>query len=316
MNAQATTLSLEICQRILAEIEPRARLSSVRPMGAEGTHPAFVIEAHTAVGTELHLAVKCYRRDVGPAPARARREFKTLQMLQSHDVPVPAPLYLDEAGSLLGTPAIVTSFVSGKQLFAAEDALAGAREMATVLAKIHSIALGATTKEFLGDANQEMLWFRKQGEMPAWMTNHPDGAVVWDAIERMLPLRQPVPSVFVHTDYWIGQLLWQQGQISAVLDWEEAGYGDPAYDLAYCRLDFCLGKMGRSAADALLHIYEAEMGRAVANLPLWEFAAAARVMHNTAWEAECREKLRAFIGELSSSQQLLLRNNEIYLRLA
>jgi len=289
-------LSPEVCRALLAEIEPQSTFMGVRPMGAEGTHPAYVITAQTAAGAALHLAVKCYHSDEGPTTIRAQREFKVLELLQKHAVPVPVPLYLDEAGVLLGTPGIVTTFVNGKQLFALPDVLASARELAQVLAKIHSIPIGPAERELLIDANQEMLWFRKAGMMPTYMANHPDGPSVWEAIERLLPTWQAPPSAFVHTDYWIGQVLWAQERISAVLDWEEAGYGDPIYDLAYCGMDLWIGPMGRPAADELLKVYEAEMGRPVSNLALWELAATPRVMRNANWAADCRQALRDFIA--------------------
>ncbi len=90
--SQPALLSLENCRALLREIDPSSTFVSVRPMGAEGTHPAFVIEARTAAGTPLHLAVKCYRTDICVASARAQTEFKTLTMLQKHAVPVPMPL--------------------------------------------------------------------------------------------------------------------------------------------------------------------------------------------------------------------------------
>jgi aminoglycoside phosphotransferase (APT) family kinase protein len=261
MNATQPTLSPETCHTLLREIDPSCRFTSVRPMGAEGTHPAYVIEAQTAAGSSLKLAVKCYSNNYGPASRRARVEFKTLQMLQKYAVPVPTPLYLDEEGALFGTGTIVTSFVAGKQLFSLDDPLQGARDMAQVLAKIHSVPVGASEKEWLYDNNDEAVWFRRKGVIPEDMASHPDGLMVWNEIERLLPLWQPVPPTFVHTDYWIGQLLWEQGKITAVLDWEEAGYGDPIYDLAYCRMDLYLGKMGPVAADEFLKTYEAEMGQ-------------------------------------------------------
>lgn len=298
MHPQHNPLSPEVCRALLAEIEPSSTFMTVRPMGADGTHPAYVIEARAATGTVIQLAVKCYRHDVGPAVARARLEFKTLQMLQKHAVPVPVPLYWDEHGSLLGAPGIVTTFIPGKQLFSSPDVMNCARELAQVLAKIHSISIGPAEKTWLVEANHTVLWFRNKGIMPDYMTNHPDGPLVWNALEQLLPHWQPVPPTFVHTDYWIGQVLWDQTRIMAVLDWEEAGYGDPAYDVAYCRMDLWLGPMGRTAADELLKVYAAEMGRPVSNLALWELAATPRVMRNAAWEADSRQELRDFIADV------------------
>jgi aminoglycoside phosphotransferase (APT) family kinase protein len=298
MNETEHKLSLETCQALLREIEPASTITSVLPMGAEGTHPAFVIEARTATGTALQLAVKCYSSQYGPPGKRAQFEFKTLQMLQKHAVPVPTPIYLDEEGALFGTGTIVTSFVAGKQRFSLDDPLQGAREMAQVLAQIHSVPVGASEKEWLYDNNDEAVWFRRKGVIPEDMASHPDGLWVWNEIEHLLPLWQPVPLTFVHTDYWIGQLLWEQGSISAVLDWEEAGYRDPAYDLAYCRMDLFIGKLGPAGADEFLRCYQAEMGRTISNLALWEYASTYRVMRNAGWLADCGPQLRDFIAKI------------------
>jgi len=213
MNETQHFLSPETCHALLMEIEPSSTFVRVRPMGAQGTHPAFVIEAHTARGTARQLAVKCYHSNLGPGSKRARQEFKALQMLQKYDIPVPAPLYLDEEGTLLGMPGMVTSFVTGKQVMRAPDVLGYAREMARVLVQIHAIPIGSAEKEFLPDANPENLWFRNTGVIPDYMINSLDGLFVWETIERLLPTHQPVPPTFVHTDYWIGQLLWSRAEL-------------------------------------------------------------------------------------------------------
>lgn len=300
MSKTQATLSTELGRALLREIDPRSTLISVRPMGAEGTHPAFVIEARTATGAAWQLAVKCYLSHLGPGNQRAQVEFKTLQMLQQHDVPVPAPLYLDAEGAVLGMPTIVTSFVTGQQRFALADPLQAARELAEVLLKIHTVPITASEKVWLEDANHEVFWFRHSGVIPEYLKQHPDGLLVWERVEQLLPQWQPTLSTFVHTDYWIGQVLWQDGRIAAVLDWEEAGYGDPGYDLAYCYLDLVLGPMGRSAADELLRVYAGETERPIANLDLWRWAVIPRVLHNTEWANACRQQLRGYIADLTA----------------
>ena len=72
MNKTQATLSTELGRALLREIDPRSTLISVRPMGAEGTHPAFVIEARTATGAAWQLAVKCYLSHLGPGNQRAQ----------------------------------------------------------------------------------------------------------------------------------------------------------------------------------------------------------------------------------------------------
>ena len=101
----------------------------------------------------------------------------------------------------------------------------------------------------------------------------------------------------MHIDYWPGNVLWDQGQITAVVDWEEAAYGDPAIDVAYCRMEMFLSGMGH-VADEFLDTYETEVGGQVANLGFWELAASARPMFNPeGWitEPPAKEEFGPFI---------------------
>ena len=101
----------------------------------------------------------------------------------------------------------------------------------------------------------------------------------------------------VHIDYWPGNVLWDQGQITAVVDWEEAAYGDPAIDVAYCRMEMFLSGRGH-VADEFLDAYQTEVGMQVANLGFWELAASARPMFNPeGWitEPPAKEEFGPFI---------------------
>ena len=109
---------------------------------------------------------------------------------------------------------------------------------------------------------------------------------------------KPVPPALVHIDYWSGNILWQEEEISAVLDWEEAACGDPVIDTAYaCMNIFLMGLP--EAAEEFLHAYEAKSGHKAANLGLWELAAAVRPMVDPAeWEVDRepgRKRLLEFI---------------------
>jgi aminoglycoside phosphotransferase (APT) family kinase protein len=62
-----------------------------------------------------------------------------------------------------------------------------------------------------------------------------------------------------------------------VVDWEEAGYGDPAVDIAYCVMELALEGLDTAIAD-FLAAYERASGRHLANLGYWKLAASARAM--------------------------------------
>jgi aminoglycoside phosphotransferase (APT) family kinase protein len=299
MSKNPDFLSREAVQALLEILAPGSNTFTTRPIAGfyNSTH---IVEAYSADGSRTCVVVKRYMECGGDRAQKARVEFKTLALLQDHGIPAPEPLYLDEGSGLLGAPGIVTSYISGANLLSSSEPLKCARALATMLAKIHSIPCDAATRSFLLDANSEALWFLRSGVMPDCMRTHSDGAVVWNAVRELSSITEgyiePAQSTLTHMDYWMGNLLWDGDRITAVLDWEEAAYGDPAIDVAYCRMDMFLNGMGKAAADEFLNVYEAEMGRRTANLALWELAAAVRPMHDPAWESAVRRELRRFIA--------------------
>jgi aminoglycoside phosphotransferase (APT) family kinase protein len=131
------------------------------------------------------------------------------------------------------------------------------------------------------------------------MTVFAGGDQVWLDFREAYGQRRTVRPGLVHLDYWSGNILWSGSAISAVLDWEEAAWGDPAIDVAYARMNLAL--MGLPALmDEFLSAYEVEAGRRLENLGLWELAAAVRPMVDVeSWEMTAspqREVLSAFIA--------------------
>jgi len=58
-----------------------------------------------------------------------------------------------------------------------------------------------------------------------------------DALEAVWPLPQRNTSVLLHGDFWPDNSLWKDGQLVAVIDWEDAALGDPLADVANSRLE-------------------------------------------------------------------------------
>jgi len=100
---------------------------------------------------------------------------------------------------------------------------------------------------------------------------------VWQTVHDLRPEIAVVEPTLVHVDYWSGNLLGSGDQVSAVVDWEEAGYGDPAIDVAYSVMELFLEGLDDDADD-FLRTYHRETGRTLANLAYWKLAASARPM--------------------------------------
>jgi aminoglycoside phosphotransferase (APT) family kinase protein len=299
MNKVNNPPSPESLQIILETINPGATFIAIHTLEGDFSNSTHLVDARASDGSLFQIVTRRYAifgdYDRGE---KARREFKTLQLLSAEGLPVPEPIYLDDTGELLGSPGIITRYMPGKLIMAEPYPAQWAESLAKTLARIHAVPMNASNSTFLLDANNEALWFMKSKDsMPKYIRDHPKGSVLWQAILDFVPTLKRADPSLVHIDYWSGNILWDNGVISAVLDWEEAARGDPGIDVAYCRMDLILCGMSE-AADRFLAAYENITGKPVVNLGLWELAAAVRPMDNPdGWisESPAKERFADFV---------------------
>jgi Ser/Thr protein kinase RdoA (MazF antagonist) len=96
-----------------------------------------------------------------------------------------------------------------------------------------------------------------------------------DVLVATWPFPQQNHSVLLHGDYWPGNVLWREGQLVAVVDWEDAAVGDPLADLANSRLEL-LWAFGVTAMEAFTAHYHALRPIDLTYLPYWDLWAALR----------------------------------------
>jgi aminoglycoside phosphotransferase (APT) family kinase protein len=293
--AERTVLNL------LEQIAPGSALLHFELLPGSLSNYTHLVEARRPEGDDFKLVLRRYAVFGGYDRAeKARREFKTLELVSQHGIPVPQPLLLDKSGAVLGSPGIVTGFVPGSLVADIPSDWRGwAQRLAVMLARIHAVPCGDDARRFLLDANAEASWVVRAESAPGYMQSFPGGVELWQALRELYPgIRAVLPSL-VHIDYWSGNILWQGDEISAVLDWEEAAYGDPAIDVAYARMHMAL-EGSEVAADEFLAAYEVEAGGRVEDLGFWELAAAVRPMFDApGWqvtESPRRDRLQRFIA--------------------
>ena len=279
MDDTGLTFPVESARALLDLLAPDSELISFSIAEGSFSNYTHVLTARHKDGRPYRVVVRRYKvfgnYDRGE---KAQREFKTFELLNRHAVPAPEPLLLDVSGDTLGLPGIVVSFVEGSLLLdAPPDPLIWARKLAGTLAKIHSITCGEEEQEFLLKGNAEASWFLNSESPPAYMQAYPGGSELWSLLQDQLPKVERVSPVLLHIDYWSGNILWHENEISAVIDWEEAAYGDPAIDVGYAAMNMAL--MGLTeAGDEFIRTYESKTGRVLRNLGFWELAAAVRPM--------------------------------------
>ncbi|MDQ2740884.1 MAG: phosphotransferase [Chloroflexota bacterium] len=124
---------------VLDAVLPGSALVSMRRMTGSFTNDAHGVEAISRSGTRFRVVVRRYAPFGGDRSAKAKTEFHGLGLPHTHGLPVPEPLYLDKDGAVLGAPAIVMSFLPGRQVLEPPDPVQYARRLALMMARIHAV---------------------------------------------------------------------------------------------------------------------------------------------------------------------------------
>lgn len=204
----------------------------------------------------------------------ATRETRALELLQRANIPAPSPIWID-TDDVFEEQAIVTSFVEGSPELTPGNPFDWAEQLASVLQRIHEIRLEPDDHDlFLPGAGEDE---RKISENPELVLEHPLGEELLRRRVMLGQRRVDGESVFSHTDYWPGNTLWQNGDLSAVVDWEAPATGDREMDVAYCELDIRYLGMDK-VADHFVKTYREITGEPLQNLSHWEAIALCRPM--------------------------------------
>jgi aminoglycoside phosphotransferase (APT) family kinase protein len=204
--------------------------------------------------------------------AIAAREFRVLSLARRAGVPVPTPLFHDESEG-----ALVLDYVPGEVDFRPLDLGASMRELARTLAAIHRITPKSDEFSFLPERARtaEAQLARRPPQLDEALAEPRLRGV----LESLWPWPARNPTRLLHGDFWPGNVLWHQGKLSAVIDWEEAERGDPLADLAVARLDLSWA-FGWDAMQCFTEEYRSLNQLDFSYLPHWELCVALRPMSN------------------------------------
>lgn len=198
----------------------------------------------------------------------ARDEFTLLRIARSHGLAVPKPVHFDESCDLFPTPTLVLEYIDGETGFAPVDLADYLSQASAELAKIHGVN-DSPDLSFLPRQD------RGFGQRPSHLDTSLGEGRIRDVLESAWPVPGGNASVLLHGDFWPGNVLWRNGTLAAVIDWEDARVGDPLADLANARLEL-LWAFGIDAMHGFTDRYRSITTVDIANLPYWDLCAALR----------------------------------------
>lgn len=264
-------------EKLVHRFDPRARLKSHRSLPGGYSADVTVLEVEAGDGTlrklihRLHGAV-----DLQQNPNVAADEFRVLQLTHAAGLATPAPVYLDATDPLFPSPSLVLEYAEGKTDLKPGDSAEYVMQMARELARIHRMDTAGRDLSFL---------LRVEDDCASAIGKPPESPGVTagerELIEMLAPC-WPLPRnnapVVLHGDYWPGNTLWQDGRLTAVIDWEDTRRGDPLFDVSNARFEILM-LFGAEIMDLFTRHYESLNPVDSGCLPWWDVYTAFRVVN-------------------------------------
>jgi aminoglycoside phosphotransferase (APT) family kinase protein len=290
-------------KRVVQRIDPQNRLIRTRELRGGVSARVTLLEMERPDGRREKMVLRQHgEADLRRNPRIAADEFRLLQILQSAGLPAPAPYAPDSSGDISSEPCLVMEFIEGKTEETPSDLTDYLHQLALQLSRIHQVDASRFDLSFLpkqGAFVDEILRNRPSSLKESWNEER-----IRDTLERAWPWLQVNPDVLLHGDYWPGNLLWKEGRLVAVIDWEDAAIGDPLADVANARLEI-LWAFGMEAMHRFTDRYQSMMPSVdFTNLPYWDLYAALRpVSAISGWgldplrKRNMRERHQGFVAQ-------------------
>ncbi|NBH04093.1 phosphotransferase [Amycolatopsis sp. SID8362] len=240
---------------------PSARLAAVRPLAGGSHAKTYLIRT---AGPQREMILRAF-----PAGDRAAAdEERALTALDT--LGGIAPRFLARStGDDREPPWVLISRLPGTADIKPADPHGWATQLGETLARIHDAGPDAVADL---DTVFDRRGYRARLSGPA-------ADIVDEAWETEI---LGAPPVLTHCDYQSGNVLWENGTLTGVIDWEGAARGPAGYDIGWCRFDLYL-LYGEHLADVFLRAYERAGGTRPRNPLLWDLWTLAR-SHRTVEE--------------------------------
>ena len=282
-------------------------VTGLRRLSGGASRSTSSFELVDADGSSLPLIVQVDRGDAAQG-AKVRTEHALLTAARARGVPVPAVVAMGDGsgGDPIGAGWLVLEWLDGETIprkLLRDDGWAAARRVLTAqcgeaLAAVHSIdpasIEGLPPRDPLADP---LPWLDSLGEVRPAL----ELGARWLAASRP-PAR---PTVTVHGDFRLGNLLVDADGLLGVLDWELAHTGDPAEDVGWlCAPPWRFGGAGEvggiGALDDLLGAYAAAGGKHMdaERVRWWEVYATVK------WATICALQASAHLSGATRSVEL------------
>lgn len=223
------------------------------------------------LGSATHLLAIGHRRVVlkrYPAGSDVPAiEWQAMTFARDAGLLCPTPVAVDQEGTWFGCPSLVMEAVPGRPDLSPKDPSIYIEDVATTLAEIHATDTTGANGALLRPHSVDR-WVVPD-DVPQGLISRPVAARVIEALVSNLEKADGGGIVLNHGDFHPGNLLWQRGRLSSVVDWSHTRLGSRWWELAYFRMEVAVLADVR-AADRLLERYEAKVDAKSSQQAVWD----------------------------------------------
>ncbi|CAN5701993.1 hypothetical protein BH23CHL4_BH23CHL4_24250 [soil metagenome] len=303
MDPKVQPLSQYDIDSIIRGVAPGGHLVAADRLEGGISATITYLEFELPDGTSRRVIVRQYGLfDLAANPGVAMHEEALLEILVQQGLPVPEPLLSETGFRDAGRTWLVTGFIEGTTITEPPFPERFAEQIAETLTSIHAVDPTLADLAFLPDGHDQAAMQIEANVQSSHLSTDEHG--YWHALETRWPSAPAEPRSLLHGDFWPGNLIWKDGKIAGMIDWEDARLGHPLEDVANCRLELYLSG-GAELADAFSDTYGRLRSYAgYDRLRLWELYIAARLNGRIArWglepgeEAAMRQRVETFASE-------------------
>jgi len=192
--------------------------------------------------------------EVAAEPSVAQHEADALQLVAGLPLGTPRLLACDPTAAVTDVPAVLMTFLPGRTEWTPTKPGPWLEAVAAAAAAVHALEVDpAIERDLRSFAPNEPT----STEPPAWAKQ----PAVWARALELFDAGpgSDEPRVLIHRDLHPGNVLWHDGTISGLVDWQGACLGPPSIDIGHCRLNLLAYQPGW--ADALTAAWERRSGR-------------------------------------------------------
>ena len=167
-------------------------------------------------------------------PADIPRQGRLIDALHRHGLPVPEVLRVTDEPAVDGRPFYLLEAVDGERIEKVVGTVPNERIASSAVEVLKQLQAVPVAESSIGDETPASLeyeigrWTWLMDRAPEELTGQAP------AVARLLRATMPAerPPVLVHADFHYGNMLFRDGRVVALLDWEIAQLGQPLLDLA------------------------------------------------------------------------------------